>query len=538
MIQRLIPTGLRAQLAAAIALVTAVAIGASFLALYSGTRARLRSQIDAQLRTQAGEWRQFTTGADLITPAALERTARRFIAAQRYHAESLVTAVQVNGGRTVSSDPELVGREADREESPGAPRGLFGAPTGLSTATVSEAGRMRVLVAPIVAHGATVGTLRLANPLTPVAQAQSSLRRTFAIVGTLSVLLAALAGVGIATLIAAPLRRITAVAAAASAGELSTRAGPVAGRGEVAVLAAAFDGMLERLERAFKRQREFVSDASHELRTPLAVLRAQVELLDRESDERNRHEETATLLRRLDELDRLVGDMLTLASAEAGELIEPRTIDLAEFLEDVRRDLPLFGDRDFRMTEVGGTLEADPDRLNQVVRNLVRNAVAHTNPGDRVDVSARALDGCLEIEISDTGPGIPADELDRIFERFHRLDPGRSRDREAPASAWRSPAPSSRRTAVGSTPNPCPVAAPPFGSTCRAIFLASPPRAPKMRRTSRYATGAIGASTTARSHSFDASDPAPSACTTDRSQTSTVARCSARHRRTPIRRRR
>jgi signal transduction histidine kinase len=165
------------------------------------------------------------------------------------------------------------------------------------------------------------------------------------------------------------------------------------------------------------------------LRTPLAVLRAQVELLDRESDERNRHEETATLLRRLDELDRLVGDMLTLASAEAGELIEPRTIDLAEFLEDVRRDLPLFGDRDFRMTEVGGTLEGDPDRLNQVVRNLVRNAVAHTNPGDRVDVSARALDGCLEIEISDTGPGIPADQLDRIFERFHRLDPGRSRDK-------------------------------------------------------------------------------------------------------------
>jgi len=158
------------------------------------------------------------------------------------------------------------------------------------------------------------------------------------------------------------------------------------------------------------------------------VLRAQVELLDRESDERNRHEETVTLLRRLDELDRLVGDMLTLASAEAGELIEPRTIDLGEFLEAVRRDLPLFGDRDFRMTAVGGTLEGDPDRLNQVVRNLVRNAVAHTDPGDRVDVSARGLDGSLEIEISDTGPGIPADQLDRIFERFHRLDPGRSRD--------------------------------------------------------------------------------------------------------------
>jgi two-component system, OmpR family, sensor kinase len=427
-IERLIPTGLRAQLAAAIALVTAVAVGASFLALYSGTTARLRSQIDAQLRTQAGEWRQFAAGADLSTPAALERTARRFIGAQRYHAEALITAVQVNGGQTVSSDLELVGREEDRERTSGVPEGLFGAPPGLSTATVTEAGRMRVLVQPIVGDGRAVGTLRFASPLTPVAQAQSSLRRTFAIVGTVSVLLAALAGVGLAALIAAPLRRITAVAAAASAGDLSTRAGPVAARGEVGVLAAAFDGMLERLERAFRRQREFVSDASHELRTPLAVLRAQVELLDRESDAHKRREATATLLRRLDELDRLVGDMLTLASAESGELIQRRTIDLGDFFEDVRRDLPLFGERDFRMAAVGGTLEADPDRLTQVLRNLVRNAVAHTEPGDRVEICAHAPNGRLEIAVSDAGPGIPPDELDRIFERFHRLDKSRSRD--------------------------------------------------------------------------------------------------------------
>ena len=131
MIQRLLPTGLRAQLAAAIVLVTAVAIGASFLALYSGTTARLRSQIDAQLRTQAGEWRQFTAGADLITPAAVERAARRFIAAQRYHAEALVTAVQVNGGRTVrkrSRTGRPGGRTASRRRA--ARTGLFGAPHG------------------------------------------------------------------------------------------------------------------------------------------------------------------------------------------------------------------------------------------------------------------------------------------------------------------------------------------------------------------------------------------------------------------------
>jgi signal transduction histidine kinase len=218
------------------------------------------------------------------------------------------------------------------------------------------------------------------------------------------------------------------VAAAAGAGDLSVRAVPLAGRGEVGVLAAAFDAMLERLERAFRRQRDFVSDASHELRTPLAVLRAQVELLDREADERRRHEGTRTLLRRLDDLDRLVGEMLTLASAEAGQLIEPRPIELRGFFEDLRRDLPLFGERDFQVQAVDGTLEADPDRLTQVLRNLVRNAVIHTKPGDRVAVTAQGRNGSLQITVSDAGPGIPSDQLEQIFERFHRVDGARSRD--------------------------------------------------------------------------------------------------------------
>jgi len=218
------------------------------------------------------------------------------------------------------------------------------------------------------------------------------------------------------------------VAAAVDAGELSLRTGPVAGRAEVGVLADAFDHMLDRLERAFKRQRDFVSDASHELRTPLAVLRAQVELLDRETDEQSRHEGTATLLRRLDQLDRLVADMLTLASAETGQLIEPRTIELGDFFEDVRRDLPLFGERNFELQTVEGTLIADPDRLTQVLRNLVRNAIEHTDPGERVVVIARARDSWLEISVSDTGSGIPPDQLELIFERFHRLNGSRSRD--------------------------------------------------------------------------------------------------------------
>lgn len=430
MTSRFMHGGLRAELALAIALVTGVGVGASFLALYSGTGSRLRAQLDAQLRTQAAEWRQSTAGVDLSSPAALTRTAQRFISGQRYHAEAVIIAVQVNGGRTVSNESEVLAREEARDQSlPEAAGRLLDAPTGLVTASVAEAGSMRVLTHPIVYRGRRVGTLRVANPLTPVEQAQASLRRTFIVVGALALVLALAVGIGLATLIAAPLRRMARVAAAAEGGDLSVRAGPVRARGEVRVLAEAFDHMLQRLERAFKRQREFVSDASHELRTPLAVLRAQIELLDRETDEHSRHLGADTLLRRLDELDRLVGDMLTLASAEAGQLVEPRPIDLSEFFEDFRRDLPLFGERDFQLQPVDGTLRADPDRLTQVLRNVVRNAVAHTNPGDRVSVVARAGDSRLEVSVSDSGPGIPPDQLEQIFERFHRLDQSRARDR-------------------------------------------------------------------------------------------------------------
>jgi two-component system OmpR family sensor kinase len=421
--RRVLPAGLRAQLAIAIALVTALGVVASFLALYGGTSVRLRAQIDAQLRTRHADWQQLISGADISSPTTLERIARRFIARQRYHAESLIIVVEVRGGNAVANDEELLARAEASGTS-----GLLRTSTGLSTVSVAEAGNVRVLTQPVRYRGRRVGTLRVGNPLTPVERAQTSLRKTFLIVGAVALALAVAAGIGLATVIASPLRRMARVAAAVDAGDLSMRAGPIPARGEVRVLSDAFDHMLDRLERTFKRQRDFVSDASHELRTPLSVLRAQVELLARETDGHRRDEGTATLLRRLDELDRLVGDMLTLASAEAGQLIEPRPIDLRDFFDDLRRDLPLFGERHFQLQAADGTLRADPDRLTQVLRNLVRNAVTHTSAGDQILISARGSNRHLEISVSDNGPGIPPDQLEHIFERFYRLDQSRSRD--------------------------------------------------------------------------------------------------------------
>jgi signal transduction histidine kinase len=432
--RRLLPRGLRAQLTLAIALITALAVGLSFVAVYRGTGARLRDRIDAELTTQAAEWDGLRASADLSTPAGVTRLAQRFLAAQRYHPAARVFIIDVAGGAPVTTEPDVLDElehehhEGDGEPVTGTGRGVISAPVGLSTADVADAGRLRVLTQPIDNHGERVGTLQVADPLRSVQDAQDSLLRTFALVGSLALLLAVAAGLWIATVIARPLRRMADVAAAVDAGDLSLRAGDLAAGGEVGVLAGAFDRMLARLERAFARQRDFVSDASHELRTPLAVLRAQVELLDREFDEPHHHQAAVTLLRRLDEMDRLVSDMLTLAGAEAGRLVEPRAIDLEEYFEDLRRDLPLFGERDFRVTAVDGVLFADPDRLTQVLRNLVRNAVVHTTPEGRITVAAHPDGDSLEIVVTDDGPGIAPEHLEHIFERFYRPELSRSRD--------------------------------------------------------------------------------------------------------------
>ena len=432
MARRLLPGGLRGQLALAIALVTTIALGLSFVAVYRGTGARLRDRIDEDLKTQVAQWDRVRAAAELSAPEDVERFAQRFIDSQSYHPASRVFIVDVAGAEPVTNQPRILEEEEEeaREHAGESDEhdGLLDAPVGLSDVSVEEAGHMRVLTRPITSEGRRIGTLYVADPLTPVTDAQASLLRTFALVGSLALALAVAAGVLIATLIARPLQRMAAVAAAVDSGDLSLRAGAVGARGEVGVLASAFDHMLERLERAFARQRDFVSDASHELRTPLAVLRAQVELLGRESDERARHEDTRLLLRRLDEMDRLVDDMLTLAGAEAGRLVQPRPIELVDYFEDVRRDLPLFGERDFHVEPVDGELRADPDRLTQVLRNLVRNAVAHTESGGRVGVVASVREGWLAIAVSDDGPGIPPEHLERVFERFHRVDDSRARE--------------------------------------------------------------------------------------------------------------
>lgn len=433
------PTGgLRLRLTLAIAAVSLGVVAVSFLVLREETGSHLRDGIDRQLRDQLREFRAAIPAHARPTPEAMARRARRFVASQGYHASSRIFAISVPGQPLVSNQPKVLERETEREhpaegaaggETPEelGETGLLRAPDGLATVSGKETGALRVLSAPI-GSAAGLGTFRVADPLRPVDDAESGLDRAVALVGILALLVSVAVALAIATVMTRRLRAMARVAAAVGEDDLTTRIGGLHRGDEIGVLADAFDRMLDRLERAFARQREFVSDASHELRTPLTVLRGQVELLDGEADADQRDRTIATILRELDAMNRLVDEMLTLAASESTHLVRPQRIEVADFVQDLRRDLPLLGNRDYTVSGTsGGTLEADPDRLHQVLRNLVRNAVNATHPGDPIALTLNARDDALEFSVSDSGPGIPPEQLKRVFDRFHRVDAARAR---------------------------------------------------------------------------------------------------------------
>jgi signal transduction histidine kinase len=226
---------------------------------------------------------------------------------------------------------------------------------------------------------------------------------------------------------------MAAVAARVDAGDLDPRMDVGARRDEVSVLADSFNHMLDRLAEAFSSQRAFIADASHELRTPLTVIRGQLEVLaaqDHPSEAEVRHVERL-VQSEIARLSRMVDDLLLLTRADRVDFLRPEQIDVRRFVEELWDGLSLTARRRFELGPVPeGTLRGDPDRLAQAVRNLARNAIEHTAEPDglvRLEVDDVAPDR-LRFTVIDDGPGIPAAERGRVFERFHRIDPGRSRE--------------------------------------------------------------------------------------------------------------
>jgi signal transduction histidine kinase len=180
--------------------------------------------------------------------------------------------------------------------------------------------------------------------------------------------------------------------------------------------AAALEDLAAERERLLRRQERLMYDLSHEIRTPATIARGHLELLRQSGGQES---QAATIaLDELARIDRIVERLVLLARAERGSLVELGEVDTEPFLEDVLLRWSGTAERSWRLGPVpSGTLHADPDALRIALDALLENAVKYTEVGDSIELEAQAVDSTLVIEVADSGPGVPLDAAESIFER-------------------------------------------------------------------------------------------------------------------------
>jgi len=431
---RLGPRTLRWRLTLAVGAVLVMAFIATFIVVYSTTSSRLHSQINGDLRNAAKPLAAALASAE---PGEMRGAANDYVTSQPFSSSSRLLYALV-GGHIYTNEREIFNRSSPDNDGPAVARlevtlarQILRTPPGLWTKEGPDVGVLQLLVQAVQGHGGTTATIGVGEPLAPIDNALDGIQRGFAIGGTITLAAALLLGFLLAAGFARPLTRMAQIAARVDAGDLSPRINARGPRSEMRILADTFDHMLDRLEEAFARQQAFISDASHELRTPLTSIRGQIEVLARnqnpDGEEVRRVERLVAA--EVDRMTRLTDDLLLLAHTDESHFIEREAVELEPLLEDLVASAEPTADRRFTLTvQAPGILNADPDRVTQALRNLLRNAIEHTQPSGRIELGARELPGeRVAIWVDDDGPGIPAQDRERVFDRFHRADPARVR---------------------------------------------------------------------------------------------------------------
>ncbi|MGQ0831608.1 MAG: ATP-binding protein [Microthrixaceae bacterium] len=282
-------------------------------------------------------------------------------------------------------------------------------------------------LAPIVVDATTVGRAQLRFPTSglpaPERQVRDALARTAFAGAGVAALAALTAAVFVSRRVTRPIVALTDAARRLEAGDRDARAGLADAPGELGELATAFDQMAEGLRREDQLRRTLVADVAHELRTPATILRASCEeIVDGLAEPTPQR--MASLHDEVLRLGRVIEDLEALASAQAAGLhLRRDRVDLADVaVRAVTLLQPRFDEAALALsvTTTSTTVHGDADRLHQVTVNLLTNAMKFTPPGGVVTLVVERADGLAKLEVSDTGPGIPSEELPHVFERFWR----------------------------------------------------------------------------------------------------------------------
>jgi signal transduction histidine kinase len=433
--------GLRWRLVAWVTAAMVCVFAVVFVVVYQQTGSQLRAQIAQDTRGDVTQLSQTLRTLHPHTLGELAHRLRRYIDSQPYSEASALLFAVVPGHGTISNYPELFGSDrpekgetvTQQQQENRQGQALVAGRTGSRIAQAPDVGAIQLSGRMLTIGGARI-RIGAGESLLTVTRAQRSVARSFLLAGLLALALMLIASYLAGGLATRPIRRLASVAARVGHGDLHPRMHVARHTAhEIQTLAGSFNRMLDRLADAFARQRHFVADASHELRTPLTVIAGQLEVLAADPDpspaDIQRTERLAAA--EISRISRLVDDMLLLTRADHDDFLHRSPIDLPTYLADLWETTTSPHERQFDLGPVPDvTLDADPDRLAQALRNLIDNAIAHTHaPAGRVSLTTTALPaGRVRFAVDDNGPGIPVAERERVFNRFHRTDAARDRD--------------------------------------------------------------------------------------------------------------
>ncbi|MGY1827846.1 sensor histidine kinase [Blastococcus sp. SYSU DS0541] len=420
--RRLVPRTARTRIIAWVLLLVLLALALVTLVTWRLLIRSIDERMDLALRAEVEEFSQIVEGN--IDPATGEPFASV--------ADVLRTVITYNLARPNEKFLGYVGGEyrfQSRIEAPvllsedAAFTDLVGSVTETRAGSyASGAGEVRYLAVPVTLEGdPTPGVALVAYFADQERQAADDTARLMLGVGGVTVLLAAAGAWVVAGRVLAPVRAVATTAQGITETDLTGRI-PVDGRpaDELGDLAVAVNGMLDRVETGVAAQRRFLDDAGHELRTPITIVRGHLEVLD-PSDPEDVRQTVALVDDELERMNRMVSELLLLARAEQPEFVRLQPVDVAEVTADVFGKVRQLGDRDWQLGAVArADLLLDPQRLTQAVVALADNAVQHTGTGDRIVLGSRLSGDRLLVWVDDTGPGIPAADQERVFDRFSR----------------------------------------------------------------------------------------------------------------------
>ena len=387
---------------------------------------RLDQRVDEALVQESRELRSLARGNDPETGESFAGNVERifevffdrnvpsrneafltFVDGELFHRSSQVTPYRLD------HDPELVSRWSTLTDSE---RGAVQTP----------AGSVEYLAVPLVGQGEPSGVFVAAIFRDRESGEVSDALRVVVGVGLGMLLVGSVLAWLLADRVLRPVKAVTETARSISGGDLSRRI-PESGHDEIGILAQTFNDMLARLETAFATQQRFVNDAGHELRTPITIVRGHLELLD--DDPQERAQTLALVMDELDRMSRIVNDLLTLAKWEQPDFLKPTPFEVGALTDDVLAKASALGPRNWQLDTVAdATIVADRQRVTQALMQLAQNAVQHTEDGDEIGLGAFVGGAETRLWVRDTGPGIPFEEQERVFDRFYRAGEERRSD--------------------------------------------------------------------------------------------------------------